>query len=120
MKQEQSWLPLFKLFLKHLRINSRDVPSIDSRGAPLELWTSQQIVLDLIVRGMEEGAHSFMIGKSRQVGCSTILEALALFWLATHNNMIGAYVIDRPENRRVIRQKIDHFINSFPPNFFGK
>lgn len=117
---KQQWRSLFEAFIKHLRINSRDIQSLDARGAPLDLWTSQKIVLDHIERGMSEGAHWFMIGKSRQVGCSTIIEALVLFWLAIHNNMIGAYVSDRQENRKVIRQKIDHFINSFPPNFFGK
>lgn len=117
---KQDWLPLFEEFIKHLRINSKEVPAIDSRGAPLNLWRSQKIALKTIVKGMDQGAHTFMFGKARQLGISTIFEALDIFWLAIHPGMMGAYVCDREENRSTIREKITRFMGSFPPNFFGK
>ncbi len=119
-KIEQEWLPLFKEFIKFLRINSKEAAETDSRGTKLNLWRSQEMVLDMLVKGMEDGAHTFMIGKSRQLGISTITEALDLFWLAYYSNMNGSYVCDVKENRAVIREKLTRFVASFPPNFFGK
>lgn len=119
-KVEQEWLPLFKEFIKYLRINSKEAAETDERGTKLNLWRSQELTLNLLVKGMEAGAHAFMIGKSRQLGISTITEALDIFWLAYHPNMIGAYVCDVKENRAVIREKLTRFVASFPPNFFGK
>lgn len=117
---KQDWLPLFEEFIKYLRINSKEVPAIDSRGAPLVLWRSQKMALDCIVKGMNNGIHTFQFGKARQLGISTIFEALDIFWLAIHPGMMGAYVCDREENRSTIREKITRFMGSFPPNFFGK
>lgn len=119
-KVEQEWLPLFKEFIKYLRINSKEEAETDERGSKLNLWRSQEMALNLLVKGMEDGAHTFMIGKSRQLGISTITEALDIFWLAYHPNMIGAYVCDVKENRAVIREKLTRFVSSFPSNFFGK
>lgn len=116
---KQDWVPLFHEFIKYLRINSKEVPSIDNRGAPLNLWRSQKMAVETIVSGMERGAHVFMFGKARQLGVSTVFEALDIFWLATHSGMMGAYVCDREENRATIREKITRFMGAFPPNFFG-
>jgi hypothetical protein len=116
---KQEWPPLFLEFIKYLRINSKEVAAIDSRGAPFELWESQRLILDTIIKGMEQGAHTFMFGKARQLGCSTFFEALDIFWLATHPGMMGAYVIDKEKNIPGIRDKIKRYFNSFPPGFFG-
>ena len=51
---------------------------------------------------------------------STLIETLDIFWLATHNSMMGAYVIDKEKNLPAIRDKIKRYFNSFPPGFFGK
>ena len=117
---EQTWVPLFREFIKYIRINSKEVQAIDKLGAPLELWPSQEMALDTIVRGLEEGAHSFVFGKARQQGLSTLFETLDIFWLATHNSMMGAYVIDKEKNIPAIRDKIRRYFESFPPGFFGK
>lgn len=116
----QEWLPLFMEFIKYIRINSKEVPAIDKLGAPLNLWPSQKIALDTIVKGLEKGVHTFMFGKARQQGLSTFFETLDLFWLATHNSMMGAYIIDKDKNLPAIRDKIKRYFNSFPPGFFGK
>jgi len=117
---QQEWVPLFREFIKYIRINSKEVPSVDIRGAPLELWPSQEMALNCIVKGLEKGAHTFMFGKARQQGISTFIETLDLFWLAMHNNMMGAYIIDKDKNLPAIRDKIRRYFESFPPGFFGK
>lgn len=116
----QDWVPLFREFIKYIRINSKEVPAIDKLGAPLELWPSQEIALKTVVEGLERGAHTFMFGKARQLGMSTFFETLDIFWLATNPGMMGAYVIDKDKNLPAIRDKIRRYFESFPPGFFGK
>lgn len=116
----QEWVPLFYEFIKYIRINSKEVAAVDKLGAPLNLWRSQKMALDTIVKGLERGAHTFQIGKARQLGVSTIIEALDIFWMATHPSMMGAYVIDKDKNLPAIRDKIKRYFNSFPQGFFGK
>lgn len=116
----QDWVPLFREFIKFIRINSKEVPAIDKLGAPLNLWPSQEIALETVVHGLERGAHMFMFGKARQLGMSTFFETLDIFWLATHPGMMGAYVIDKDKNLPAIRDKIKRYFSSFPPGFFGK
>lgn len=117
---KQDWVPLFEEFLKYIRINSKEVQAVDKHGAPLNLWLSQRMAIDCIVEGLSHGAHSFQFGKARQQGISTIFEALDIFWLATHDSMMGAYVIDKEKNLAAIRDKIKRYFNSFPKGFFGK
>lgn len=116
----QDWEPLFREFIKYIRINSKEVQAIDALGAPLDLWPGQELVLNTIVGGMKKDIHTFMIGKSRQVGQSTLFECLGIFWLAIHPGMMGAYVIDKEKNLPGIRDKIKRYFNSFPVGFFGK
>lgn len=116
----QDWVELFYEFLKYIRINSKEVQATDKFGAPLNLWKSQEMAIQCIVNGMKKGAHTFQFGKARQQGISTVIEALDIFWLATHNGMMGAYVIDKEKNLPAIRDKIKRYFQSFPPGFFGK
>lgn len=118
--KKQDWVPLFREFLKYIRINSKEVPAVDKLGAPFDLWPSQELALDTIVKGMERGIHTFMFGKARQQGISTLFETLDIFWLATHPGMMGAYVIDKEKNLPAIRDKIKRYFNSFPSGFFGR
>ncbi len=117
---KQDWVPLFREFLKYIRINSKEVQAVDKLGAPFDLWPGQELALDCIVKGLERDCHTFQFGKARQQGISTIFETLDLFWLATHNGMMGAYVIDKEKNLPAIRDKIARYFNSFPAGFFGK
>lgn len=117
---EQEWYPLFLEFIKYLRIKSKEVPSIDERGAPLNLWSSQKKALSEIVSGMEEGIRMFLFLKSRQLGMTTITLALDIFWLAYYPGTLGALVTEHDENRDKFRETLGQYIDSFPKNFFGK
>jgi len=117
---KQEWVPLFREFIRYIRINSKEVQAVDKLGAPLVLWPSQELALKTIVHGLERDIHTFMFGKARQQGISTFFEVLDIFWLATHDSMMGAYVIDKDKNLPAIRDKIKRYFNSFPLGFFGK
>lgn len=116
---KQDWIEQFYMFIKYLRINSKEVAAIDDKGAPLNLWESQQYVLDEIQYGMERGVRDFMILKARQLGISTVTLALDVFWLATHPFLTGALVTENEKNSAVFRDTITKYINSFPKGFFG-
>ena len=74
-------LPLFRRYLRALRIQSKHATSDpDGTGIELKLWTSQSMVLDKICEGLESGIHCFFILKSRQLGVTTITIAINLFW----------------------------------------
>lgn len=117
---KQDWVPLFLEFIKYIKINSKELQSEDKFGSHFELWPSQNLALDLLVDGLEHDAHTFMVGKARQQGISTLFEVLTIFWLAIHPSMMGAYIIDKEKNLPAIRDKIKRYFESFPPGFFGK
>ena len=119
-RQEQEWLPLFREMIKYLRIKSKEVPSIDEKGAPLNLWGSQKKALEEIVSGMEDGVRSFIFLKSRQLGMTTLTLALDIFWLAYYPGTLGALVTAIDEDRDKFRETLTQYIESFPKGFFGK
>ena len=117
---ETKWLPLFLSFIEKLRINSKEVASVDERGAPLELWDSQRIFLEQVCAGMEEGVRTFFCLKARQLGISTVSLAIDIFWLAIHPGINGALVTDTEGNRDVFRATLKRYIDSFPKGYLGK
>ena len=120
MAQASRWLKTFERFSKDLRIKSKEVVSDDPRGAPLEFWNSQKMFMQHLAAGLDDNIHTFYFLKGRQLGITTISIALIdVFWLAVHNNMIGALVTENEKNRNNNREMIRHYIDSFPPGYFG-
>lgn len=119
MSKETRWLPLFLKFIKQLRIQSKEVPSEDNRGAPLVLWDSQKLFLEQLAEGLEDGVRTFYVLKSRQIGISTITMCIDIFWLAMHPNILGALVVEKESNRSKFRALIKSIVASFPPGFVG-
>lgn len=117
--KKQQWPKLFREFIKYLRINSKEVEAIDEKGAPLDLWQAQQIVIDEIEKGMERNVHTFMILKSRQLGISTVTLAIDVFWLAFFPRITGALITENDKNSEIFRETIRSYIHSFPKGFFG-
>lgn len=117
---KQKWLPLFEAFIKELRIQSKEIATTDPRGAPLDLWGSQQIALESLCEGMDRGVRTFLYLKARQLGISTVFLAVDLFFLALHPGTIGALVTESETNRAIFRETLERYVASFPPNFFGK
>src|ERR1700728_4769128 len=118
-KQKQEWVDLFRETIKYLRIRSKEVQSIDERGAPLNLWSSQKKALKEIVAGLEDGVRMFLFLKSRQLGMTTITLALDIFWLAYNPGTLGALDTDNDENRDQFLYTLTQYHSSFPRGFFG-
>ena len=120
MADENKWLAMFQEFISHMRIDSKEVASVDDRGSPLDMWDSQRIFLEAICAGLMDGIRTFLFLKSRQLGISTISLAIDIFWLAVHPGTIGALVTDTEKNRSAFRATLVRYVASFPKGFLGK
>lgn len=120
MAKATRWLPLFRRYIKALRIQSKHAASDpDGTGIELKLWTSQSKVLEQICDGLEKGIHVFFILKSRQLGVTTITTAIVLFWLALHPNTIGIMVSENDQSANKNRTTIRRYVESLA-SFMGK
>ncbi len=117
---ETEWLDIFLRFIKFLRIDSKHVESEGTSGSEFRLWTSQNMFLSELAKGLSRGVRVFYFLKSRQLGVTTISLAIDIFWLAIHPGTIGCLVLDREDNRNIFRSVIKRYIKSFPRGFFGK
>ena len=113
------YLTLFQDFVADIRIVSKEVVSDDPRGVPLVLWESQRRLIKEVGGGLDDGIHQFFALKSRQLGVTTVSLAIDVFWLAMHNNIIGAMVTDNEANREANRALITKYVNSFEDGYFG-
>lgn len=119
-KPAAKWLPIFKKFLRNLRIQSKHaVDDPDGTGIELKLWTSQSMVLEQICEGLEQGIHQFYILKSRQLGVTTITIAITLFWLALNPNTVGCMVSDSDKSAAKNRETVTRYVQSLAA-FMGK
>jgi hypothetical protein len=114
------WLPVFREFVRDVRISSKEQVSEDDRGVALELWDSQERFLQEISSGLDRGIHTFMCLKSRQLGITTISLLIDLLWLAMHRGMTCALVTENETNRDSNRGILRQYVNSFPENYFGE
>lgn len=69
----------------------------------IRLWGSQRYVLREIAQGLRDGYHTFVILKGRQVGVSSLMLLLTLFWMQRWKGLQGACVADSAENREYFR-----------------
>ncbi len=107
------WLPLFVNFISHLTIESRETGQTILGDS---LWGSQRRVLIDLGKGMDKGIRDFTILKSRQLGETTLLLAIDLFWLFLHPGIHGVLLIDDEGNRDKFRVILRQYANSLPRN----
>ncbi len=119
-RADRKFIALLLEFIKHARIQSKEVPSIDERGAPLNLWGSQKLFIDNLGAGLDAGVRKFYVLKSRQLGMTTFSIFVMIFWVALHPNCIGCIVADTDDNSRIFRNTLLNYIAAFPKGFLGK
>ena len=112
-------LQLFQQFIGDIRIISKEVVSDDPRGAPLQLWESQRRFVREVGNALDDDIHIINWLKSRQQGITTVSLAIDVFWVAMHDNLIGCIVCDTDQNKIANRSLLEHYIRSFPDNYFG-
>lgn len=97
-------------FCKRLKISSKE----EGLRPLWPLMGSQQYFLDEVLKGIEEGVHSFVCLKARQLGITTICNALDLFWLLKYKGTQATMVSDDEGNRDKARATITQFMASLP------
>lgn len=107
------WLPAFLRFCQMVRITSKDAEG----PVPIIPYEGQKRFLREVAEGLENGVHHFTVLKSRQLGISTILLALDIFWLYMHEGLQGALVFDTADNKDAARQTLTEMLDSLPPRF---
>lgn len=107
------WLPAFKYFCSLVSVVSKEL----EEPGPIQLYTAQRLALETIEDGLAQGIHHFVWLKARQLGVSTILLLLDMFWLYMHPGLQGAFVCDTADNREIFRETIKQMMDSLPGGF---
>lgn len=100
----------FSEFLEFVVIDSKET----EQPGVIHLYDAQKIFLREVFAGLEEDIHSFVVLKARQLGISTILRALIVFWAMMHRGLRIALVYDTDSNKEDARAEIKLFIAGLP------
>ena len=99
----------FLAFLSRLKVQSKDTGL-----SPFRLLGSQVYLLDEIERAIAAGITTIYVLKSRQVGISTLLLALDMFWAFEHPGLLGVFMLHKDEAREDFRTAIEVFFAETP------
>ena len=99
----------FWKFCRHLRIDTKEKGLV-----PLTPIGSQRYFIEEIASGMNEGIHTFVCLKGRQLGISTICLALDIYWNFRYPGLQGTLVTDTDINRDVFRATITQYMKNIP------
>ena len=107
------WLPLFLDFLSRIKIVSKEL----TEPAPITPYGAQIRFLDEVCSGLDRDVHMFVCLKARQLGISTIMLALDIFWLWMFPGLQGALIADTAENKDTFKQTIEIMLEGLPAGF---
>lgn len=116
-KQEQlkKILDIAQDFKRYCR-NNLKILSKDGRLIPFVLNQEQEIIVNEVVRCLEENRPiRLILLKDRQIGVSTIVEALIYWWTATHKNIQSKIVAhDTVTSQKLYKMFQRYYDNSNP------
>lgn len=101
----------FRDFCSDLKIETKEF-GIVSLG---DHWRgTQEYFIQEIAKGLNEGVHTFVVLKGRQVMISTACLALDLYWHFKFPGTSGTLITDTDENREMFRTTLTMYIDSLP------
>lgn len=103
----------FYEYLKHVSVKSKEEGWIILGD---HLYGGQVKVIEAIFDGLAEDKHDFKILKSRQLGISTIIRALMLFWMGAFE-VTGALVFDTSQHLDEARVELIEMLGRMPSTF---
>lgn len=112
-KFKHRWVGTFLIFLSMLKIPSKELVE----PGPITPYDAQMRFLRELDLGLSEGQHFFVCLKARQLGISTVLLALDIFWLYMYPGLQGALIADTNDNRETFRETITQMLDSLPKGF---
>ena len=108
-------IKLFNKFCSALRVDTKELGL--TTLSPSVMMGTQAYFVDEIAKGLNEGVHTFVVLKGRQLGVTTICLALDLFWLYTHDGISGSLVSHDEETRDMFRSTLSMFMEGLPNAF---
>lgn len=84
---------------------------------PKTLMGTQKYFIEEVAKGLEEGIHTFVVLKGRQLGITTISLALDLYWMFKHSGMSGSMVTHDEETRDMFRSTLAMYMDGLPNEF---
>lgn len=103
----------FWRFCSNLKINSKEYGTI-SLGKP---YGPQRWAITQIAKGLDEGIHDFTVLKCRQIGLSTVMLALDLYWPFMHQGMDGTIITHEEKAHTAFRTQLTQYYDSLPKAF---
>jgi len=101
----------FYKYLDTCFVNSKDAGRI---CLGKNLYQGQRDCITGIFDALEAGIHNIYILKSRQLGISTIIRALSIFWLGVHQGLKGALVFDTAPHKESARKELVVMLQNLP------
>lgn len=99
-----------KFFLQHVKIQSSDFKG----RIRLKFLGTQQYILDEICIALSKGITTIVILKGRQIGASTILYLIDMFWAFRHAGLLGTFILHEESALDKWRANIDVSLDSMP------
>ncbi len=91
------WTAYLAEFLRYCE--AAPIDGKETGATRLILLTSQRYLIEEVFAGLSLGIHDFVIVKARQLGASSVLWALLLWWLTKFPAMLGMYLADDEGNK---------------------
>ena len=107
-------LDSFYRFCNSLRVDTKEYGIV-----PLgkRLYTAQKTVVNRIGKGLENGVHSFVVLKGRQMGISTLSLAFDLYWAFKYPGTQGSLVTNDDGNKEMFRNTLKMYQKGLPPEW---
>ncbi len=102
----------FWKFCAALRVDTKELGEVTLSKETL--LGTQIYFIEEIVRGINEGCHSFVCLKGRQLGITTICLALDLYWLFKHKGLNGSMVTHDEPTRDDMRSTLSMYMEGLP------
>lgn len=112
MDNDVSWVNAFLTFISTIWIDTKEYGRI-----PFRPNGAQQHILHEIIEGMKRGIRQFISLKCRQIGNSTLMVVLDVFWAHYYSGIQMGIIFDSDENRDYFRGMIKTILTTMPEIF---
>lgn len=103
------WMRVFDKFIGQLTISSKE-----TGVSKLRPYGSQRRFMKGIADSLDAGIRDITVLKARQLGITTIMLGIDLFWLNFFKGTQGALVVDTEGNREQFRDTLQRYHESLP------
>lgn len=108
-KTPKKWLPVLQQFIGQLTISSKETGI-----SKLKPYGSQKRFLKNLADALDDDVRDITVLKARQLGLTTIMLGVDLFWLNFFKGTQGALVVDTEGNREQFRDTLQRYHESLP------